>query len=65
MNKQKLPLKTRLFSGAISGITFALVMVAFDYFSNKPFSITKFLIHFVFFGLAMSFVFSYKYTKEK
>lgn len=34
-----------------SGITFALLMSAFDYVDKKPFDITKFLLLAVVFGL--------------
>lgn len=62
---EKLPLKKRIIGGLISGLCFALIMAAFDYFDNNPFSLPKFLFYALFFGFFMSFAFRHKGTKNK
>ncbi|MBU2929985.1 hypothetical protein [Winogradskyella psychrotolerans] len=64
-NIEKLPLKKRIISGITSGLLYALLMAGYDYFTDVPFSILKFILHSVFFGLVMSYAFRYKVTKNK
>lgn len=64
MKKGALPIKSQIISGVISGLMYAIGMALFDYFKDKPFSFTQFLIYFLSFGFVMSFVFRYKYAKE-
>ena len=42
--------KRFIISGLFSGLLFAVVMAAFDYFKEQPFSLLKFAIHLVLFG---------------
>lgn len=64
MRREKLPLKKLIKSGFLNGLFFASTMAAFDYFTNEPFSIKKFLFHGLFFGFFMAIAFRYKYTKD-
>ncbi len=64
MEREKLPLKTIIKTGLLSGLFFAVTMAAFDYFTHEPFSIMKFLFHGLFFGLLMAIAFRYKYTNN-
>ncbi|MBP93919.1 hypothetical protein SAMN04487989_102440 [Bizionia echini] len=57
--------KTYLKLGVISGIMFALVMVAFDYFMGRQFSILKFALHFVLFGFFNAYMAYRKVKKEE
>lgn len=53
MTKQNIKIIKKSF---LQGITFAIGMVAFDYFNSVNFSIWKFLFHFAFFGIAMGLI---------
>jgi hypothetical protein len=64
MKREKLPIKTVIKTGLLNGLLFAILMAGFDYFSNEPFSIKKFIFHFICFGFFMAISFRYKYTKE-
>ncbi|OBX21455.1 MULTISPECIES: hypothetical protein [Bizionia] len=57
--------KTYIKLGVISGIMFALVMVAFDYFMEREFSILKFALHFVLFGCFNAYMAYRKVQKEE
>lgn len=56
--------KAILKTGVISGLFFSTWMFAFDYFDKVPFSITKFLLGFIFFGCAMAYSFRHHYKSN-
>ncbi|WP_179335054.1 hypothetical protein [Winogradskyella costae] len=64
-NIEKLPLKKRIISGVAIGLFYASLMAGYDYFTDEPFSLPKFLFNAFFFGLVMSYAFRYKITKNK
>lgn len=51
--------------GVISGFMFALVMVAFDYFMERPFNEVKFGLHFLLFGCFNGYMAYRKVKKEE
>lgn len=55
-----------LISGIFSGLTYALIMMGFDYYDNKELSLSKFILHAVVFGgiMAVSTMYSIR-KKEK
>ncbi|EGV44850.1 hypothetical protein BZARG_70 [Bizionia argentinensis JUB59] len=57
--------KTYIKLGVISGIMFALVMVVFDYYMDRPFLLWKFGLHFVLFGFFNAFMARRKVKKEE
>ncbi|NQX81550.1 MAG: hypothetical protein HRT66_06110 [Flavobacteriaceae bacterium] len=57
--------KRKIIGGIIGGITYAMVMAGFDYLDNKDFSITKFILSLILFGLFMSFWIVYNAGKTK
>ena len=65
MNRVLLPIKSIIRIGLFNGLFFVVTMATFDYVSNEPLSIPKFLFHAFFFGLAMAIAFRYKYTKKE
>lgn len=64
MKKERLSLKTSLKIGVISGSIFAILMAAFDYFDDESFSLIKFTVNLLVFGVVMAIVFRYKHTIE-
>jgi hypothetical protein len=56
--------KTFLKLGLISGIVFALVMIGLDYFMDRPFSLLKFILHFVLFGAFNAYMAYWRVKKE-
>ncbi|MGJ8549983.1 hypothetical protein [Winogradskyella wichelsiae] len=62
---EKLPLKKRIITGVAIGLLYTSLMAGFDYVTDKPFSLLKFLLNAFFFGLVMGYVFRYKITKNK
>jgi len=52
-------------SGIISGFVFALIMAGFDYFKDQPFSVLKFMMHFVLFGLFNGYMAYRKFKKDQ
>jgi len=65
MNEEKLPVKSRIIHGLISGTIYAVIMAIFDYFSGKDFSFPKYLFHMIFFGLVMTIIFNKKYIRKE
>ncbi|APY00234.1 hypothetical protein [Lacinutrix venerupis] len=63
MDIEKLSIKKRILTGVFSGLIYSLVMAGFDYYTNEPFSLLKFIFHFVFFGLFMGI--ALRYTNKK
>lgn len=63
MIREKLPLKSIVMTGLLSGLFFTAAMAAYDYFTDEPFSMSKFLLHALFFGFFMGIAFRYKYMK--
>ncbi|TYB76187.1 hypothetical protein [Bizionia myxarmorum] len=57
--------KTYIKLGVISGIMFALIMVAFDYFMDRDFLFWKFALHFVLFGCFNGYMAYRKVKKEE
>jgi len=64
-NIEKLPLQKRVLTGVIIGVFYALMMAGYDYFTEESFSLLKFVLNALFFGLVMSYAFRYKVTKKK
>lgn len=62
-NIEKLPLKKRILGGLTFGVIYASLMAGYDYITNVPFSLPKFLFHALVFGFLMSIVFKYKTKK--
>lgn len=58
-------LKHQIIYGIISGFVYASFIATVDYFKDKEFSLKKFIIGFVFFGIAMFIVTKVKSRKEK
>ncbi len=58
-------LKTRIISGSIGGLVFAIVMALFDYFDSKEFNLLKFVISSLIFGIFMFILVKTKNKKEK
>lgn len=58
-------LKSQIIYGIISGFIYAGFIAIVDYFRDKEFDFKKFIIGFVFFGLAMFVVTKVKSKKEK
>jgi hypothetical protein len=56
--------KPFIYSGLIAGLVFALIMLGFDYYNDEPFSLFKFLMHFVFFGIFNSYLAYRKHKKD-
>ena len=52
-------------SGIISGLVFALIMAGFDYFKDQPFSVLRFAMHSVFFGLFNGYMAYRKFKKDQ
>lgn len=63
MDIEKLSIKKRILIGVFSGLIYSLFMAGFDYYTNEPFSLLKFIFHFVFFGLFMGI--ALRYTNKK
>ncbi|MGY0392381.1 hypothetical protein ACW5R3_07510 [Bizionia sp. KMM 8389] len=57
--------KTYIKLGAISGLMFALVMLIFDHFMDRPFLLWKFALHFVLFGSFNGYMAYRKVKKEE
>lgn len=57
-------IKKIILTGLISGIVFALLMAGWDYYKEVPFSVLKFIIHFVLFALFNGYM-SYRTEKKK
>ncbi|WP_418513147.1 hypothetical protein [Corallibacter sp.] len=57
--------KTYIKLGLVSGLIFALLMLAFDYFMGKPFLVWKFILHFILFGAFNGFMAYRRVKKEK
>ncbi|MFC0604389.1 hypothetical protein [Winogradskyella pulchriflava] len=64
MDREPLPLRKIIINGIINGLAFALLMAGYDYFTDEPFSFSKFIFHFVTFGFFMAISFRYKYGKK-
>lgn len=64
MEKEKLPLKTRIITGLVQGLIFAIGMEAFYYFDGDGFSIWRFLFHGSFFGFFMALAFRYRVKRK-
>lgn len=64
MEVNKLTIRRRVLTGLLSGIAFASLMAGYDYFTDTPFSILKFLFHFMFFGLFMGIAVKYSAKKS-
>lgn len=58
-------LKSQIIYGFISGIIYAGFIAIVDYYRDKEFDLKKFILGFVFFGLAMFIVTKVKSKKEK
>lgn len=58
-------LKHQIIYGAITGLVYASFIAAVDYYKDKEFSLKKFIIGMVAFGLAMFVVTKIKSRKEK
>ncbi len=52
-------------SGIVSGLVFALITASFDYFNDQPFSVLKFAMHSVFFGLFNGYMVYRKFKKDQ
>ncbi|NNE32070.1 MAG: hypothetical protein HKN40_06845 [Winogradskyella sp.] len=65
MKRESLPLKDVTKNGVLNGLFFSITMAGYDYFTDEPFSIMKFVFHFISFGFFMAISFRYKYTKIK
>lgn len=57
--------KTYIKLGVISGLLFAMIMVAFDYFMDREFLLWKFALHFVLFGFFNAYMAYRKVKKEE
>lgn len=58
-------LKSQIIYGIISGFVYAGFIAIVDYYRDKEFDLKKFIIGFVFFGLAMFIVTKVRSKKEK
>lgn len=56
--------KLALKVGIMSGVTFAIIMALFDLFEDEPFSILKFVLHILLFGVFMGLLNRYKLKKN-
>ena len=65
MKRERLPIRTRVKVGLLSGVIFASGMAVFDYIDKQPFDIMEFLFYFIVYGLIFALIFPYKYTKDK
>ena len=57
-------IKKFVLAGLISGLAFALLMAAWDYYQETPFSVLKFVLHFVLFAAFNGYM-SYRAEKKK
>ena len=64
MKVEKLPLKSMIKNGIISGLIFSIGNAFYDFFTNEPFDILKFILNFLIFGITFGAIFRFKYTKE-
>lgn len=58
-------LKHQIIYGVITGLIYASFIAIVDYFRGEAFDLKKFVIGFVFFGIAMFIVTKIKSKKEK
>lgn len=65
MGINKTRIKTRIIFGITSGLVFALLMWAFDYYNNEAFNIYKFVFHFAAFGLFQGLASVYYIKQDK
>jgi hypothetical protein len=56
--------KELLIIGIANGLMFAIIMAVFDLFSKDPFSLSKFIYNFLFFGFFMPLVFRRKKIEQ-
>lgn len=64
MKTEKIPLKSRIIYGITAGTIYAVLMELFYLYDGDSFSIWRFLLHGVLFGLFMSFFFRIKKAKK-
>ena len=57
--------KTLLISGLFSGLTYAVIMMGFDYYDGKELSILKFIVHALIFGGLMALATRYNLKKKQ
>lgn len=65
MSVQKTPWKSRIKLGLLSGLVYAGIMAAFDYMSNEPFHVVKFIFSTIFFGAFMALTTKWMVPKNK
>lgn len=63
-NKTKRIIKNGLISGFTTGIVYASLMAAYEWFDSEVFKIEKFLFNFLFFSAVMGVVFGYSTKKQ-
>jgi branched-subunit amino acid permease len=56
--------KKRIKNGVFIGISFAIGTAGFDYVNRENFDVYKFIFNFLFFGIAMAFIFRNTFKKE-
>jgi len=61
---ERATLKRRIITGLLCGLLFSTIMAFFDYFTNEPFLLFKFVFNFFFFGLFMGIAFRYSTKKD-
>lgn len=63
LKKKNVNYKIAFLNGLVQGVVFAIVMALFDMWKSEPFSIFKFVLHFLGFGIIM--VISHIYKQKK
>ncbi|AXO79015.1 hypothetical protein DZC78_01005 [Olleya aquimaris] len=58
-------IKKYIITGLISGLVFAILLAGWDYYKQSPFSVLKFVIHTVVFGVFNGYMTYRKETKAK
>ena len=57
--------KTRIKSGIMSGIGYAVLMAGFDYSDGQDFRIWRFIFNALFFGMSMGLMINYNFNKHR
>jgi hypothetical protein len=58
-------IKGRIIYGLVTGIIFASIMAAFDYYDDKTLNVLKFIFHLLFFGLFQALFIKFKSRKSE
>ena len=56
--------KLKIRTGVLAGLIFALIIAGFNYYNEEVFSVFRFLLHFVLFGVFMGFFAKDRSKKE-